>query len=780
MDFYSCTVVSAAPLRRTYLIQGPRVSTRLAVDGQSQSYITGVRDMGVISPGTEVIVAFPGGMDAPGVIVSTVDSHCINQALATAIPTAPQHSVGEGVDSLYDSLPGKNSYANNRPNDMLAGDWGKINELGVQIGIGLLRAWISASWLAGIEFYAADNLTRIVGWNTELISACEQTYRLNDEGEAAHYTLQSPYYWEATGVVNLETAEESLVEREDGWELQQGGMGAVSRGQRMYARRRVYEGYLGDLHSRFVCAPAEGFDDTVGEDSYPSVGLSSIHEGADGSLHLTSARSVTLQKRCLISVPDPVRRPDDPAGDNRAGGYQPAGSILAGAAPFAKYDYVFQAVDGPGRAADAANFAAYAGNYQNLLSTLMHTLDFTVPEESEVAGWAGVNNAIPSNPLPAGFISDLPASVQVPVDHRQVTELFESTSGIFQMPDGSIVIHDGYGAQLTLSGGNIYVSAPGDVIMHPGRSVISLAPGDLIMRAGNDVDISSTAGSCRLKAEDDVYMLAANSGSGAMILESRAANSGLSGTDGITLKSLAGFNVDAGRMDFRSDGDFSHSVAGTAYIDAGGIYEDTPSRITRLSTASFIRSEPGQTLHAGSLNVAGSLGAFTYAGASGYIGSEAGVAEISNSVAQRYRQSTDASKEALNDLIDSVEEAQTERAEAIQQAGFAFRADTEYPADFRLYSTYWQQLYALRGGLGHSWQETPVTDPATDQATYPYPGLLWNESSEDNVGYGHVVPALLNEAGIAVDRDQDVYEADGSEIAWGPFKDRYKVSTSVG
>ena len=92
------------------------------------------------------------------------------------------------------------------------------------------------------------------------------------------------------------------------------------------------------------------------------------------------------------------------------------------------------------------------------------------------------------------------------------------------LEDGSVVIGDGYGAEIRMSGGCIFLSAPGDVWLKGGRDVQTWAGNDAIIKAKNGVDISTTEKNVRIKAEANVMVLAGNDSSdkeGGILLESR-------------------------------------------------------------------------------------------------------------------------------------------------------------------------------------------------------------------------------------------------------------------
>jgi hypothetical protein len=57
------------------------------------------------------------------------------------------------------------------------------------------------------------------------------------------------------------------------------------------------------------------------------------------------------------------------------------------------------------------------------------------------------------------------------------------TAGIQLTDDGGIVIYGGFGEEIRLAGGNIYITCPGDVITLPGRDSVNMAPRNQIIKA---------------------------------------------------------------------------------------------------------------------------------------------------------------------------------------------------------------------------------------------------------------------------------------------------------
>lgn len=89
-----------------------------------------------------------------------------------------------------------------------------------------------------------------------------------------------------------------------------------------------------------------------------------------------------------------------------------------------------------------------------------------------------------------------PASTKIkdPVTQKE-RKYYASTSFIGQDPDGSIVISDGWGSEIRMSHGNIYISSALDTFIMPGR--------DMCVMAGGNQSYVSRKG-CDVKAGEDV------------------------------------------------------------------------------------------------------------------------------------------------------------------------------------------------------------------------------------------------------------------------------------
>lgn len=116
----------------------------------------------------------------------------------------------------------------------------------------------------------------------------------------------------------------------------------------------------------------------------------------------------------------------------------------------------------------------------------------------------------------------LPKQIQLqdPVTGKKQT-YYASTSFITQEEDGSILIADGYGSEIRMSRGNIYISPALDLFLRPGRDLSAMVPRH---------QAYNSQGSCTLNSDDSMYLHAtrdlkmsgATNKTGVVVLESRS------------------------------------------------------------------------------------------------------------------------------------------------------------------------------------------------------------------------------------------------------------------
>lgn len=195
-----------------------------------------------------------------------------------------------------------------------------------------------------------------------------------------------------------------------------------------------------------------------------------------------------------------------------------------------------------------------------------------------------------------------------PCQYAQVTDtytgqqkrIYKCTSFITQQQDGSILIKDGWGSQIRMTGGNIYISSALDTFIRPGRDCIGLIPRHMQLDANGAAVIASKK-SVKVAAQGSLYL-----------------SSAVGGQDGYTVLQNRSKTSSAG-MVIRSNGDMSITTSRDLYI---GVNDKTSKnagdKATRGTGSVCI---DGSVLLLNSDNyikaTSGSIGLYGYSGTTG-------------------------------------------------------------------------------------------------------------------------------------------------------------------
>lgn len=186
--------------------------------------------------------------------------------------------------------------------------------------------------------------------------------------------------------------------------------------------------------------------------------------------------------------------------------------------------------------------------------------------------------------LPGGATPDqqykLPEHVDItdPATGR-TQRYYSSMSFITQERDGSICICDGYGSEIRMCRGNIYISPALDLILRPGRDFSVMAPGHLALNAQGSVTINSSD-SMFIRAVNNLKVVGATSGTGVVTVESRAVKGPQdTALPGLVIRSDSNLSMTAvndmyiGRNSNKGDGHekaTAPEAEGSVVLDAGG------------------------------------------------------------------------------------------------------------------------------------------------------------------------------------------------------------------
>lgn len=685
-----------------------------------------------------------------------------------------------------------------RPFDAITcGETGWITETGLKAFVDSFMALFGVDEACQISFHYHDQLARLAAYQFQLWTATQETESLNDEDETADWSGYAMYPWEQLGLAAR--GDPTIIREAAAWQLNEpyySKMEPLDDRLMPWHRERIFHGYLGQGGKRCVIAPAVEFTDSGdrGSTSNNTTGAGTRtqftsyaggqgvtdakHPGlfdefttADGRHCIQSAKGISITKRSAIMLPTRRRRPEDPEGDT-AQNYRASGVLGSGAQHAITGDIETHGTySGHNRALGVLDLHAYIFNYAGTHPFFYHAKDYYLPEESD-AEWAdGKSAEVPNygELATSMYLQAEPYKKTWKIDHRyDVQDFYTLSSGIDLLDDGGVLIYDGYGGSLRMSGGSIELAAPGDIWLKSGRNVNVWAGADAVIRAKHSWDITATEADGRIKAEKNLMLLSGNGGTGGTLIESRGTGSEFNFED-------AGENVTMGGVILRSPyapittwassvylrtggGDISD---GPIIIDAGrgkglvltygstqhnylnsgeywhfGTTEEQVSGpsacITRTSTVipSTLRIG-GTTVVAGGLVVDGVVASTSaFAAVSAPL-----VGKLEGEGLQKIQETLTESKEVTQktlpangqQIMDSVltknyyEEHKPGNDDVILKGQFGFRTTADYQTQgFQLFEDLWQQLGRLTGKASARWQERPVTYQG--QQSYPYPG----------------------------------------------------------
>jgi hypothetical protein len=702
------------------------------------------------------------------------------------------------------------NWAAGRPVDQTtAGEVCWVSATGLRIYLDDYMAQLAADESCGLYVFGPDQLARLAAYNLQLRTCLGEREDLDDEGEGHGVWGSSPYPWERLGafiqgsaVSRAYTTAQVQNDNLQGspWYAE---LEPATDDQQPFDRLAAFSGYLGQGGQRFVCLPPPGGPAVNRIGSTPTIpGVFEEHLALSGGYALRTARSYLVAKRPCIPVPRRVRRPEDPLGDGAASTYRGAG--LAAYAPAGEPHVLHASVDASTatgtlrplvRAAGVLDEAARCFNWEGVHPYFYHHLDWYLPEEGDVSSPI-TEDQVP--PFFGGLASAQyllpPSPVTIPVDHRHSADYYPNESYFSLLEDGGVVIGDGYGAELRMTGGSIFLSAPGDVWVQPGKNFNVWAGWDACIKAWNSADITASRKDVRLKAEHNCMILAGNDQCGGVIVESRAKcpaydfSGGKLGEDvvttGIVLKAvdaqvvgLASAVVLRSGVDPAAPGDIILDATSNR-IKSLAAYQERYAENSLLDffTTGGVAQKANEFSSAGasittSLRVGGALQVDSCAWINGWLSITNGdVASdrattdhnqiLSMSSSAQSQASSQRAASAARDTYLTGTAAPTEKTRtdsdrlASQFCEFSLRITSQYrTTNLALFESRWQQLARLGAGVPATWSESPVTQ-AAGTPTYPHPGKdAWLASgwyTQDlslySVAAGHSLSRSANQA----------------------------------
>jgi len=734
----------------------------------------GAKDVGMYTPGAQVLVlklsqsygfilgAFPFSAYDP--------RRCLSDQLtyATRTRTDSAHrkpiTTGDGRNLI--------NWIANRPFDMIAGTHGWMTPNGMRITLNDRMAQLGVGEACGLTTFYNDMLLRLAAYNYQHWTAVREHYSMNDQEELLDYTGFAVYPWEQLGLLKRGDPRREL--EPEAWQLKEPWYAhwePKKDQQCPFHRIREFHGYLGQGSFQTVVAPPADPPEVLQLDQpQKTFGVARDFTTLSGDRCIMAARSISLVKRITIANPERLKRAEDGRGD-KPENYKHSGEV--GDGPPHRVTPLKADGDKPhlSLVAGILDMHAYMANWAGTHPFHYHTKDWDLPQEDAITFRSDpvkTQFKFDYTKLRTSIFLDPPTPQTLLIDERiGLVDYYETLSHVTQTPDGSIVIGNGYGAEIRLAGADIILSAPGDVWLRSGRNLIAWAGWDAITRAQNSIDLSATKRDVRIKAEKNMQVLAAEGG---ILVESKAVGATYDYTQtgekvissGIMFRAAKSEVVTTAQNIYLRTGSEDNSILGgditidahrgkrsivthalqqehyvrgsfnlyygeEGNIAAAHVFNRTNTILSGSLYAEDYLSCGKDVLVDGQIAVAG--GGIAVASGSPFVGKLEGtpLAKLKNQLGNfKQLAETTYPQEGTDSYQTLLEDAfyvdrKVGNDTVLRQAGFSFRAEEEYlVSDFQLYEDRWHQA-ARSDSWSDFWEERPVRTQ-NNQDTYPYPG----------------------------------------------------------
>jgi len=730
---------------------------------------------------------------------------------------------------------GITSFSGRTPFDsMEIGEFNRSAETGMMIHMDSYMACMRVDEMCGVSMFYWDSMLRIAGQNFEEWAGHSQREAYDDEGEHMYYHGIASYPWENMGQLQNPNAGSWAelgaddVQNSTPWYSR---IEPANNDLQPFHRFRSYGGYLGQGQKKIMCAPdlsGSVMELLYGDGTYEPLGLHEQNITMSGHWGVRSALGLTIAKRPVMPVPKRIRAVTSASGD-RPATYKASDFYGAGAAhkvkpsPDQAVAHVNDEELAWHKAACLLDLHAHLFNWEAAHPFHYHGNDYFYQEEDSYSHVANNQEEPTWTELKSAsyWYMDVPAYDTVSIDHRtgmSSIKIYRNTSYITFLDEGGVCIGDGWGSEIRMAGGCINIDCAGDVFLNAGRNVISWGGRDVIMRAHESVDITTTQHDVRIKAEENIQVLAGNSSDGSkghILIESRATGppeydyAGNVGegieANGITLKCInTEFVTWAKNIYLRTgnlpSGKDTTTVGAATIPKEGDIVFDAQGIGDVISRAEFVKhwvkcavvhmfpsENTAATVNfftvdgvvlANDLFVDGDIVAYgsmvakdDFLACTGHFYSSSGgaVAQMSpDSTAtvcglpeagHLYEDQlrTWSGEQYAIDFTQMWYAAERPGHDNIIQAAWAsLRIEANYgTAAWKLYESRWAQMARLNGGPGPTaWTELDVESNDASNETYPFPG---RQRLNEDTTYHWQSLALMQNIGQAADRGA-VYE----------------------
>ena len=502
----------------------------------------------------------------------------------------------------------------------------------------------------------------------------------------------------------------------------------------------------------------------------PRTALSRFQMDVSGRLSVGTTKGISITKYGCLPTAERIYRPDeikDDEGDNSNNYKHKDLKLPLEIKKTAKSPSMQEAMG-------IMDYSGYNKNWNDIFQLAYHARDYQLDEESKLEQKS--INAPQYSELAGKYLLSEDKTYDIEIDKdRTYSEYTQNEAGIHLLPSGGIVIYDGSGSEIRFVKGQITISCAGDINIRPGRDLNLWGGHDLIAKSNNNLELSSSNGTVRVKAERDLKLLGANNGGSdcGVIIESKSGSKVYDFTNmgdqiitnGIVLKSSKSPVAMIGNIAYLRCGDGNTPGQGV-YIDAGEGKSDIvvlaksfTEYIDSRHSINFDKDKAGDveytTLFSKDLSLLLGRNIMTNGlvldgdlimskniaccGTITSFGNQSGlISPFGLKTKEKYMEYIDKNTELPEEkypkyytsLYESTisptlyNEKCIGNSVVIAGIGFSFRTDEQLalPGDYYVYEDLWQHIAASSGGAGKTWVEQQVV--CTAGTTYPYPGKL--------------------------------------------------------
>jgi hypothetical protein len=399
-----------------------------------------------------------------------------------------KEALHDNVHSLgYLSHLTKSAVTNsNLPTDVTQGEKVIGNEFGVMLGLFKLLATLKASELAQVQCHFLDDLVRIVSHNFQHYTGLGELKVFHD-GKGMHLEMGATHSPSESMGVGSTTNDSGIIETTPDKDTEFSQFYKMSDDQlTMLERMKLFVGKLGDFVNFMIVNPSEEQHALNGKPlTTPDTGLLQIKAGLDGSLVVRSVNGIYLEKTNWIRVPQRIRTPEDPQGDDGS-----------------KLDYQIK---------EAYQFEEKY-TYRNIAFLYYLQLRDYLAYINEEVGYKNFKTHVKDFNINDLRSKELSLDSITYVDSETGVKYKRTKSWVSLMNNGGISLADAWGSAISMEGGNIYIQPAKDLIVQPNRNLIAKVGGSVSIAVKKEIDLSSTEGGMRVKTHNAQHLYSKEGG----------------------------------------------------------------------------------------------------------------------------------------------------------------------------------------------------------------------------------------------------------------------------